>query len=818
MTRHSLGAECGASLLAGDTQARLLYCSKMSKKRLRYSRVYEQVIIQPHTLNIAEEITMKFKVKSSPTDNSSRDRARFVVKASQSDEPQIVRFVSLGKAELSSFEENEFPVYVDKDSGQALLKIPVLRRASNFTSYGVTIDQWVDFQSIDIVLQDNSDVDAKEVLVSVRGQVLCPAANAQVFISRLQKPVDINSSLQRVFKDYLRTRTGESTQYIEKIHENRKAVAHHLEILLGETLSLQGRIQLHVPNADPTRVESLEGGVSPVRLRDYDGDVALQFKLDLKANRDNVMALTGANRSEVHQRVRSTVQDYLRVHVDLVQFCSVLGTEIKDTLFGLFGEELQHLGYTPTFLRLEANTSDLLPEGTKIVVHEVPCEARDPKTIVAVGHNLLLVLVKPIEFHRARVTDLDNFVRKVLDEVTQECLFGKSYADFALKFNADPIKRKVQKRLRAIGYDTDHYIVQPNLPPTKLKNEGFQCDVSDEFATQDPRVCVNLSVRVRGRIGSLEKVKKYIHPTIDLLEVIEQHIRREVEHALINVAPADYFMRFSQGDDSVEHKIVRVVADILRDEFDVREPSLFVKQLENKLSERFLELRHGTHEFAVDVRSLALQGSHEPARIVGEFKIASVLEDGWATFQDNNYATLEEEIAAVRKLLEDDLKGKLEVLGASRVNYADLHEYKEFREITLTSTNTIGRFFGLAIDIPVVRRKSTEQEGLSETRARIQASTEAAKLEIWQEHDITAFKNELDDLPALKARRVKLLENGYEEDEAAVKAIDARIGEIESVAGEAAQNALISVADEAPSKLEELRQFRNDLGDDSDGS
>ncbi|MET0645718.1 MAG: hypothetical protein ABW208_03800 [Pyrinomonadaceae bacterium] len=449
--------------------------------------------------------------------------------------------------------------------------------------------------------------------------------------------------------------------YYEQRQELQKYIVnkaeHEAGLTLKVTLSLDGEDSLGTVNVGPTRAS--------VRLRDSDREEDLKLSAELLVDEsDKVHAVLSMNAEDrLEYRVVSALRRYLVEEVTLHQFYTELnGHEFKATLKRHLDRELRGSGRRVGQLRLESKAE--VPEEHRFfeLKHPVTCDIPEFPKPVEIKNKLQMKLVDVARYQSIQPAEPADRIRKSLERVIHEQVFGKKYIDLLLNFRepengedggglvthaahngsgselkiATRIKAKMRAEAAAIGYDLQQLISQPDLEPYKLL-DNFTIEPEQTFATRVSDVHVKLRLVITARINDLTDVQDYLNRQEKVQEAMEKVAVEEAGQYLHEIDPSDFYMNFSFSKDgngpTVEEALVGRIRKRLEKKFKAHVVSVVPVPLDDKLIERLKALRRELCPFDVTVEPLY---SGERFVFKGKFQVVGVDSEGWYTFQSRD--------------------------------------------------------------------------------------------------------------------------------------------------------------------------------------
>lgn len=545
--------------------------------------------------------------------------------------------------------------------------------------------------------------------------------------------------------------------YYEERPELQKYIVreaeHEAGLTLKVTLSLDGEESLGTVNVGPTRAS--------VRLKDSDREEELKLAAELLVDEtDKVNAVLSMNAEDrLEYKVVSALRRYLVEEVTLHQFYTELNDhEFKAALKVRLEKELHGSGRRVGQLRLDSPAR--VPEEHRFfeLKHPVTCDIPEFPKPVEIKNKLQMKLVDVARYQAIQQADPADRIRKSLERIIHEEVFGKRYIDLLLNFSepdagengdglvthvggngsggglkiAARIKAKMRAEAAGIGYELQQLISQPDLEPYKLL-DNFTVSPERTFATRVSDVHVRLRLVITARINDLADVKEYLNRQEDVQKAMEDAAVTEAGQYLHEIDPSDFYMNFSFSKDgngpTVEEALAVRIRARLEEKFKARVVSIIPVPLDDKLIERLKALRRELCPFKVTVEPLF---SGEKFIFTGDFQIVAVDGDGWYTFQSRDAG-----IEKVKETFEKNFEACLAMRSDEELRHPE-GGLGALRLAVQKEVNArLKEGYGLVMSITTFSRKRTKrEEGVAgveeayadETLKGIEASVESFKL------------------------------------------------------------------------------------------
>lgn len=492
-----------------------------------------------------------------------------------------------------------------------------------------------------------------------------------------------------------------------------------------------------------------------VRVKDYPGEILnLKFETELGVKEDAEIdaILSHDQLQELKVIFIEQIKMFLVEYVTLHQFCYELEDEIRDRLIETLDKVLINQGRRIVFLSLKAMTDFPLPDAFKSIEQEVICKVDECE--VPVKNTLIMNLEDIGKYRNAEIDDLQKWVAYTLGVIAQNRLFDKEYIDLILDFDPEGIKTDMEKEAEKIGYTIKQHVVLPNLAPLIIQREGFKIETEENYATNDTRVDVKLSIVVTGKIGNLQDIKEYLYPQIDIEEEIKKAIHDETTRFMHSIEPERFYMRFMSSPNQEEKPVTEDIRDKivnrLTTQFSAEQVNVIPKAVDTDLSGIIRDLQMDTHDFEVEAVPRLSGESSEPVTYRGSFEVITVSPThGWHTFQarfqSSDSQSLEKPSDRIKQVLQKAIKIGLNAIPA---NYLQFTKFADRNTIIETCFNPavelITKIFGLEIQLFNINRDETASglldRELSRREKEIRTSTHIAMVEFREEYISTELK------------------------------------------------------------------------------
>ena len=648
--------------------------------------------------------------------------------------------------------------------------------------YSVSTEKTIE-SSLVCMVKDISNDRALDIYVTYEAS--CERGNEYKLVKALYHgdyPSDIfNGLIDKWIKEYAREKTVRGIDFISDyctLHEELKGhISQNARKELG--LSLNTHLSLKLEKDGLLIPVEINTDYFHVRVKDCSDYFKLKFKATLSINEENKInsVIAYPRKQQLMPLVQKKIENFFWENVTLQEFVDELNSSLLDRLIIFLNEVLVSEGRKISFLSLERTVNSSLPEKFLSLDFCVDdCTVRDYSPI-GVEHKLQMNLENFAKFKAAKIEDLIIWVKTTLDRITKSVLFDKSYAQLIKSFDENEVNKEIPNEIRIrigeetnqIGYAVQHLLVKPqNVDILILQRDGLSFENQGSFTTYNTDTEVKLSFAIEAKIKTLEKITPYITPKTKVIDEIGNAILGEARQLIHTLDAERFYMRFKHTEVNdeipVEQALVNKISSKLEEKFGLEEIKVIPKQLETDVITRYKELLQGFESFEFEIFPLGDRGHAEKLKFSLKFKVRSVGEGGWHTFQADSFSRTDQ-LNSIREILEADLKTKLETIPSSDLQYGDIRDYPAIKKIVDLSIQKIIDVFGLAIEIIIFNRHPTisekeRQKGYGTTIAGAAGTIRtSATLEQLNQENIKA------QLEILLERRLKILKQGLDEEE-----------------------------------------------------
>lgn len=614
----------------------------------------------------------------------------------------------------------------------------------------------------------------RRIDIQIKFECRCESGNEKILVESLYREptpwIGLKKAIISWVHDFQRSKSEVGVDFILNYFHLQHELLNRICIKAQQEFGLHLDAHLILKHEDQLKLYTINVSHFPVRVRGCDDDISIRYDAQLQYDEHNkiLAILHYPQLPKLEIVITEEIRQVLLDNFSLNDISFELNQKVQNKIEERLREKLSAFGRTLVYFSLESTAGNLIPEEFTNVEHTVKCKIKEARTPISVEHRVLLSLEDIGKYRASRISSLEDWVKNKLNTISQNILFDKNYVDLLIDFQPDEIKQPMEEAAATIGYKIKHLAAIPDLEPLKLK-DGFKVENEGTFVTQDPRVAVKLQIIVRGVIRDLRDIEQYLNPQVNILNKIKQTVHEVTEELIHDIDPQHFYTRFYYSDDqakpSVQKELKTRITQKLENAYCASEISVTPKQLGSKIAERFLELQKGFHSFKVEIFPLREGGYGEPVKFIIYYKIKMVSEDGWYTFQSNDYQTCEEEVNNISRILEEDIKTKFETTSIRHIKYSDREIRNILEEEVRLSAEKIVSAFGLVVEIVTLRRMPTSsEEGIKEdlrSRRRIAEDTRETEYKMAQ----LTNKDHLTQLEQLFRKRLEFVDSGISEDD-----------------------------------------------------
>jgi hypothetical protein len=552
-------------------------------------------------------------------------------------------------------------------------------------------------------------------------EVRCERGNEEKLVASLHRGehpgVMLDELLVNGMEDFVNDPANATRDICLDLLELRAEVEAYLAERALAELGVSLEAHLWPQHEDKLQPQPAKSGFFPIRLKDHDREINLKFTTDIEVDPDNRMraVLRYPQVTTLEEKLKQVIRQTLAKEVTLHQFCYELTGTVRSQLIETINQSLEGEGREVTYLLLESPALDLRPPQLEEIEHLVECVIRDCEEKIQVVHRLQLSLCNLGRLRATGITNLGNWAKARLTDISRSVLFDKTYLDLLLAPGWEVIKGAMEHEAAVIGYAVKQLIVVPHLPPLTWKDALPIDQYESSYVTKDSRVEVRLNIVVKGQIVNLKspKLERYLRPSSKIADDMKETIRRETQMLMHRIDPERFYMRFDifeNGERPVREEIEEHLSKVLTERFDVAEISVVAKPLETDLSRRLSALQERPQMLEVSNLSFPDHGGSESVTYRIIYKIAGVHESGWHTFRSLRFTSADEELASIKEILGECVKERFETVPGIWLQYKDYKTKSQLQEVVSAAAADVLNTFGLSIDITGVRREETEGE------------------------------------------------------------------------------------------------------------
>lgn len=391
-------------------------------------------------------------------------------------------------------------------------------------------------------------------------------------------------------------------------------------------------------------------------------------------------------------------------------------------------------------------------------------------------------------------------IKAECERVTRKMLYNRSYAQVVLAFDqlerggkaqeVEEIRNAVMTTASECGYRVVLLVSLPDAPPNKLQRDGVHlrlpADENDPrgeaFELQDVGVKGGVKVSVDAKLPELSRLFEWIGPDINLQTEMERILRQTLSSTMRRFTAHRFHTEFSSpapgsNRPSVAEELAGIVREELIAKFHLTSPTVDIRMAETALVTRFKALRRGSHKHEFDFRAADRSLAGETVVMQVVYTVEGIAEAGWYTFQGRDYQSGEEEQAAIRQIIELDIRRMLEDMTPEFL--AGIRQAEFQKRIAMPIAEKIARSLGLSVDINTIlpsRKDENQMRAVIGTHVRSSAVKQAEIAREAAEKKIGAL---LDQQNALYERRQLLLSEGAGAQD--IEEVDGQIKKVEEL-------------------------------------
>jgi len=408
---------------------------------------------------------------------------------------------------------------------------------------------------------------------------------------------------------------------------------------------------LRLPEAELI-VEQIILDSLPVLVSDSDENLSVRLELTVHPpatpeGRDFALQRS-VPMSEIKNEVAVRVGDWFRAECTLDLFCFdrvCVRARLQDVLRGYIEGELHRrlFGFR-VICRVPFPTDFDVAEDYLVKSRVEPAQTEIP-----VHHKILLKRENIAQFREANITDLETFLRKLLEKVTGSVLFEKTYGDVLLKFEdiRNDIKRRVSEVVQGIGFSVSQLITIPEDPHMRDVLDKVMTFVTEtkEVPTRDTRVPFGLSIQARVLLTDLEQIRPYLRPGDFLRNEMKRISLDEASQKVRELMPEDLHTRFSEKivrpgtngafseQPSPEDQIKSAIATALKKKMGLDIENILVTPESTDLSRVHALICHARpREVPVTVQTMGSKGEDVTFNVY--YRVSGIAFGRWSSFEE----------------------------------------------------------------------------------------------------------------------------------------------------------------------------------------
>jgi hypothetical protein len=375
---------------------------------------------------------------------------------------------------------------------------------------------------------------------------------------------------------------------------------------------------------------------------------------------------------------------------------------------------------------------------------EVTCTVEPGRTTVPVQHKLLLERRDIARLRRANITNLEDWIGRLLDSKTKAALFDKKYVDVIVDFKvlSEAIKKEVESELDKIGFCAKQLITIPADEQMRNWIDGtLSFDTNSmECRTRDSNVKYRLSIQARVLFKSLDKVKNYLRPDKSLEDQFKSVAGEAAAEILRTFEPEHLYIRFSEQKadgnpsngavKSPEAQVRDAVTTRLFEKFDARTENITLTPERSELTDLYAAIRPArNHSFEIKVEARGRMG--ETLGYAIDYRVVSI--EGWDRFQElctnaqgaDVPAKAREIFAAIDQMLCNPAVARMQGLPSEWLRSVRFKLTESIRNLGLDeSAKLVAKHYGLGVEILSFRPMLSEWD----RRQRLRTEGEYEKL------------------------------------------------------------------------------------------
>ncbi len=601
---------------------------------------------------------------------------------------------------------------VDRDTGQVYEnKIPLLRKRKS-RKYIVSsryFSKPAEGETEVISVRDFAA--SRELGLSIRFQLVILSGGLEKllnFVCAHETPeLAILSAIEEAARSYIFSLAGKQADFLNAYAEHKTKLVDHIEHKLAELSGVQITAELKLKYQDQLESLPITKLTIPVRLKDNANEHSVTFSADLGVMHNAIVDAVCAY-PQMHQLEHKLVKVIISYFSSEVSFHVFNNGFIDVDHQRGFEQRLNQLlrkeGRMLERWSLQTNIKGGKAKGFIPVEIEIPCTPHESEKPIIIKNKIHFILRDAGVFHKANVSNIQEWAKKVMSRIIQEETFKIKHLGFLLEFDAveQSIKSRLEQASDGIGYGVKHLISKPDLPEYKLTEIApYEFEYTD-LSTRSASITTNLKVSVSFAIPKLRDVERWLNTNTNLEKAIKASIRTELQKVLQNEPPEQVYMQFSLPNEngiSLEQTLSKAVRQHLEERYHATvDGSPNIIPANTDLGDFVQGLTNRILEFQFPI---GMEHSDDHYSIMGNFSISQPDPNGWERIRYQNF-TAEE----VRDYFVKAAKAKFSIPSLeSLLRYQTPQEREQLENAF--EKNTLGEVsekFGVMISITNVER------------------------------------------------------------------------------------------------------------------
>lgn len=594
-------------------------------------------------------------------------------------------------------------------------------------TYVVTVDKFVKHSARGLKLNVG---DGGILETHLECDVMCPDGNERILVGSLAQEGDPAAVLDRLFSDVVHTiqedRVSDGLQPGIDFFDNRDVWQKRIADDVSSATGLNITVRMFA-GQDDLSVINLNDKLS-VYVQDCEEDLSLWYEVGMEVRGDRLTeAVVNLERSaRLREQISEELRRWIPENYSAHEFCTEQ-EQIKADCRRVINDVGEAFGRRVGAFRMDLKFGFQLPE-PEIVEHSHRCRVQNHRDRVEIRHTILLQLQDVSRWRRSGVTEIAAWVRRTLEEVTQDEMFNVDYVTVVSTFDhvvRPAIRTRLEEEAVAIGFRVKQFSSVANDELKQLQEQGFRLEIDEEFSTQNSRVRVKLNIVARGRIEDLERVEKYVAQGTDL---VEEEIKPEIMFVAADVlhetTPEQFYLYFetvpdgSENANSTRQQLSKAISNHLFTKFGAR-CKVTVKPVDTKLTERFDALLRARGNFNLDVIPTNGTGVHFHI----SYRIRGVHPKHWHIFQEGGFQIdgkidVQAEVDDITQFIKDRMSQRVNrTLPANLVHYDSPQGRQQLEDYIFETTegspsviDEVIEHHGLIISISRFERGDAKQD------------------------------------------------------------------------------------------------------------